>query len=743
MSSKMVTFWEYLQNNRIQIPIIQRDYAQGRKGKSALRRRFLQSLYEALAEDKTLKLDFVYGVIQNNTSLPLDGQQRLTTLWLLHWFAAYKAGKLAEAQKTLEKFSYETRISSRKFCKKLCGFSQRGDKDKTIAAIIEEQTWFYSAWKQDPTISAMLCMISGEEGQNADCLEKVFFNFDNLWEKLIDADRCPIRFYTMNIGEMQLTDDLYIKMNARGEPLTPCENFKADLFEYIREKAEKDETWNAFLDPVNGIIQKWDNSWTDIFWKQKCSSNSRKWRNRIDEIFFAFINRFWLNYMIENGLTEKEIEDIHYYNKELEYNSFTDYASANIDNSSKKFNIKKALDSLQKILDRYSEVTQKQQTLSAAPLWESSAKHSFIPQYKSLTDESNEYPIEPTTQPGRVIFYAICKFLEYNEFQEVFLDKYQKWMRVVWNIVGDGSAINTIESMRSAIKLIGELAPNSGNIIEFLANNNNTVRSDFASDQMKEERRKALMIKKQSNAESIIRDIEKNKYFKGRIISLMLGDDAISADKLNTRFIRFNTFLTEKKPSDLGRKLLQYGDYRIRPQSKGNNWRFVSSEKSLYEMLHDRGEDFYSRFIPIFVKFVDEIKPEWKYTVANWEYYFIRYKGILNKSDNGLFAWDSDFSCRLLTKSDIKGGNCSPYIAAIEDPPCNMDMWSNSRNAYRGFTRLNESNQEIKLQEQNGKVYLLIKSTDDKSALISIEWQKNNDLVDFLKTEIENQFKKN
>ena len=77
------TFWNYIKNNVIEIPIIQRDYAQGRLGKENLRKNFLTDLKKALDQDSpcentAMKLDFVYGSTENNKMNPLDGQQRLT-----------------------------------------------------------------------------------------------------------------------------------------------------------------------------------------------------------------------------------------------------------------------------------------------------------------------------------------------------------------------------------------------------------------------------------------------------------------------------------------------------------------------------------------------------------------------------------------------------------------------------------------------------------------------------------------
>ena len=108
------TLWQQLGKCKVVIPILQRDYAQGRVGYENLREKFLSAILAALDGDKQLKLDFVYGSSdQEGRFNPLDGQQRLTTLWLLHWYIAFRLGKLSE-QSTIEhlsNFSYETRVS--------------------------------------------------------------------------------------------------------------------------------------------------------------------------------------------------------------------------------------------------------------------------------------------------------------------------------------------------------------------------------------------------------------------------------------------------------------------------------------------------------------------------------------------------------------------------------------------------------------------------------------------------------
>lgn len=177
------TLWQLLGKCKVVIPILQRDYAQGRVGYENLREKFLSAIVAALDGDKQLKMDFVYGSSdQEGRFNPLDGQQRLTTLWLLHWYLAFRLGKLSE-QSTIEhlsNFSYETRVSSTNFCQRIV---KRGSEiaqggEESIADAIIRQTWVPSIWRQDPTVQSMLRMLSGEHNGKVDGIEELFADKD-------------------------------------------------------------------------------------------------------------------------------------------------------------------------------------------------------------------------------------------------------------------------------------------------------------------------------------------------------------------------------------------------------------------------------------------------------------------------------------------------------------------------------------------------------------------------------------
>ncbi|MDQ7046597.1 MAG: DUF262 domain-containing protein [Sulfurovum sp.] len=120
-----------------------------------IRDTFLNSISDRLIDNKKLHLDFVYGSIKDYVFKPLDGQQRLTTLFLLYWYFGKKENIDI---KFLENFTYETRASSREFCQKLV----KNDFDFSNENLIEnirDSTWFLAFWKNDPTIKSMLIMI--------------------------------------------------------------------------------------------------------------------------------------------------------------------------------------------------------------------------------------------------------------------------------------------------------------------------------------------------------------------------------------------------------------------------------------------------------------------------------------------------------------------------------------------------------------------------------------------------------
>lgn len=76
-----------------------------------------------------------------------------------------------------------------------------------------DAAWFVSSWERDPSVASFLVV-----------LEKIdnLFKNNTIADKLM-ADDCPITYMGLSINDMGNENDLYIKMNARGKPLTEFE----------------------------------------------------------------------------------------------------------------------------------------------------------------------------------------------------------------------------------------------------------------------------------------------------------------------------------------------------------------------------------------------------------------------------------------------------------------------------------------------------------------------------------------
>lgn len=229
---KNINFVDFMADNQVVIPLIQREYAQGRNNAQGeeVRKNFVPELIKVLTGEKeSLKLDFVFGVKEDGTFIPLDGQQRLTTLLLLHWYFGAHKGKNWS-------FTYESRRMANSFVNGLLNAILYNRED-TPSKWIKKQEWFFENWLTDPTVSGMLTMLDEihKKADEEDCRS------DNLNN---------ITFYLYPIEQLD-ADNAYTKMNARGEPLTQWENIKALL-------DKKNQAWTT--EHANCVLSQWVNN---------------------------------------------------------------------------------------------------------------------------------------------------------------------------------------------------------------------------------------------------------------------------------------------------------------------------------------------------------------------------------------------------------------------------------------------------------------------------------------------------
>jgi hypothetical protein len=252
------TLVELLSQFRVVIPIIQRDYAQGRldmgnsKRYTQIRNGMLDTLYDALVGDKPAVLDFIYGSVSDDRFMPIDGQQRLTTLFLLHWYLAVKEKKLLGEKglsPILSGFTYEVRETAREFCEKLSQNSITLSEDPS--GEIRESSWYHRIYDHDPTVSAMLVMLDAIHKKFKETPMGTLFRL---------TDENNVTFKLLSLENFGLTDDLFIKMNARGKPLSPFDVFKSKLETGLDKSVQKKARIEEWKDNI-------DNDWLDAFWE--------------------------------------------------------------------------------------------------------------------------------------------------------------------------------------------------------------------------------------------------------------------------------------------------------------------------------------------------------------------------------------------------------------------------------------------------------------------------------------------
>lgn len=327
-----ITFESFIKAQKIEIPAIQRDYVQGRGftiEEQDKREAFVSRLINTIADDnaKPCHLEFIYGAKNNvsNRFIPLDGQQRLTTLFILHWVIWQKSSNDAQQEYPLnliEGFNYETRLSSSTFCRniierQLQDENEDENKTKSLGQRLKNQPWFSEDWNYDPTIIAIISMVDFMEEKLNGYNEA---QISSMLKKLC-SDQNLISFDELNMTDYDLTDSLYIKMNARGKQLTPFENWKSDFIKYL-EKAFGDEEYtkaevgrnsqsNTYKDYFCYSIE---HQWTDLFWtylkdeylKLDAEQQSKQYPC-IDKMFmnlFDFLCMYF--YYVKNPTTKSE-----------------------------------------------------------------------------------------------------------------------------------------------------------------------------------------------------------------------------------------------------------------------------------------------------------------------------------------------------------------------------------------------------------------------------------------------------
>lgn len=115
-----------------------------------------------------------------------------------------------------------------------------------------------------------------------------------------------LQFYVLPLMEYHLSEELYMKMNARGLELTQFDNFKAEFCSAMKGQCDT-------MVPLEGGLQgekvtqeenisiKLDAKWIDLFWDPKKPDS--------DVSYMRFFSRFFATrYMVDFNIPAKDLE---------------------------------------------------------------------------------------------------------------------------------------------------------------------------------------------------------------------------------------------------------------------------------------------------------------------------------------------------------------------------------------------------------------------------------------------------
>ena len=583
-----LTSFAYFNNKKIVIPKIQRDYAEGREiGRiPEIRHSLLNEMISvACGEKNSTELDFVYGYEKNGNFEPLDGQQRLTTLFLLYWFLSENKNQITINGKS--KLSYTNRQSSADFCEELVSHKSKdiiqdylnkrsqninnNGKHIFLKDYIKELGWYRWNWNYDSTIQSMLVVINDiydifnfKSNYDYNSTSSLFNNLDK------------IKFRFLNLDDFSMGDELYIKMNARGKELSS--------FDLLKSFLERDLSKNNSNNQI--LKTKWqsriDCEWMDFLWWKYYTCVNVQDRNIAQiEVKFEQI----LHLLIWYQIVKKFLDVID--NKEIKNKNIDNIISV-YKNHSNEINFHLDYELLIKQFD--------------ALFLKDNNYYYTIENSSSVFDESflNNVIEKKEYDALLFLFAQITWLLEINSINEIHLnangekDNYDYYLKFIKNIFTlENADVQRLDSPKDFVCAMEWIT----DTISAYKNCNQTIRFiQFVRDNIIyrrgnpvyensifEEKKKAELILLDPNWKSAIENAESNEYLNGQIF-VLLNIEQTDYNRFNNVLNKFNEIFDGTNDKNNAIRLLQlmmlYESY--------NTVNACTKNKTLIEITKDR-----------------------------------------------------------------------------------------------------------------------------------------------------------
>jgi hypothetical protein len=403
-----------------------------------------------------------------------------------------------------------------------------------------------------------------------DALHVLFSASTNLYARLNDSSSPAVTFQLLDLENFGLSDDLYIKMNARGKPLTAFETFKA-RYEQELQKQFKGVLFaigNQQFSASDYVSIRLDTTWGDLFWELR-DTKSHAYDAALMNLFraVALVSRDPDSATHAQDVTELRLRSPNY--SDFHQRGWLD----------ERFTM-----TLLRLLDAWEPVAGKLRPLLPSPQYFDEGTV-----FGRLASIGGNLPYTDLVQFSAYAFFVRDNHKKFDQ------TACERWMRVVHNLAIN-TGYNRSEDMRRSIVGLAGIMMHADRIEEYLADATNQIVG-FNEPQIVEERLKARLVLSDPAWRPLLERAECHGYLRGQVEFLLdfsgvvaaakeqspsLWPDALSSD-LKQRFAvqcrLAEAMFSGQGLRDVGdhrwqRALLSIGDYLL---PSGRNLSFLAS----------------------------------------------------------------------------------------------------------------------------------------------------------------------
>ena len=736
--NKRTTFWKTVNADGycIVVPVIQRDYVQGRAKTSSHVEDALNKLLSdmrnaiesgaGICDSEKLNLNFIYGQQENKEFPPVDGQQRLTTLFLLHLYAFWRERdkNSAELETLGKKFRYETRETTRIFIQEILEEAKKNNNNKlpefdfaeagaSIDKYIQDQPWFRFEWRKDPSVTSMLYVFQK--------FHEKFSMVENLAEILKTTDN--INFMLLTGDNIYINDDLYVKLNARGKELSDFENFKADIIKYLEEK-KKAQLAEQFSQAI-------DVKYVDLFWDKDDPDSFNK-------RFMAFFHWNFFYYYLLAQEVKPDNDELEKRRNKIKYFRLKDYCPEKPVSCDFLDVIKNILKVLAFVNDNRTDLEIMGIFRGVLSFWNEDITYEKIARY-----------------------YTLYLFASNHNISLPFNDKHKNgWFRILKNLITN-SLIDQMVELQTILKSISEIAPQYDDLLTYFAASKDPIKTtslnrfgDGEKIVSEEQLKASYIVSANKNWKDVILRAEKElPYLNGQIICLFdfsscdLSKFELYLEKFKQIFDNDGSGVKDVIISKLRRALFTADvEYCLNDDSfvtngfapKGRSWRHLlnadnyGKRKVFHDLMDqlDLEKDFEQQ--------LDKIIHDCQFDKSNWRYYFIKEPGVIeyNKAYARFNHYEDNNIILVKNKSANSSSNAEyyTYVLALK---MGIDLekdyitgWINSDIGFR-ISGINKTVLSIFDEKRNIRRFVIM---DDEKEIAVLPFSPDTNILDIDKS---------